>query len=215
MLNSEDPKLSRITRCSHALPNVDGMTCLKVENLAYHTSSYTLKHIFEDYGPVGDVFIPQNHLTEENYGFAFIHFYNNCDAKDAMHGLHGILLDGKKLKVQMVHNDDLHYAQPDCCHGRQYHYEEENHELQRQYKRQHCSNTRIQTRSQSRSSPDNSESKSQSCNHSHRKLASTKRSTTQSSVSTQKLPNRACPKSRNRPGAGKETQKYIYIGTAA
>ncbi|XP_006257042.2 E3 ubiquitin-protein ligase RLIM-like [Rattus norvegicus] len=204
MFNSEDPKLSRIMRCSHALLNVDGMTCLKVENLAYHTSSYTLKLIFEDYGAVGDVFVPRNHLTEENYGFAFIHFYNNCDAKDAMHGLHGILLDGNKLKVQMVHNDDLHYAQPDCGHGRQYHYEEENHELQKQYKRQHCSNTRIQTRSQSRLSPDNSESKSQSCNHSHRKSASTNGSTTQSSLSTQKLPNRACPKSRNRPGEKKK-----------
>ncbi|EDL29167.1 RIKEN cDNA 4930595M18 [Mus musculus] len=189
--------------CSHALLNVDGMTCLKVENLAHHTSSYTLKHVFEDYGPLGDVYIPRNHLTEEHYGFAFIHFYNKCDANDALHSLNGFLLDGCKLKVQMVYNDDPHYAQPDCSSGRQYQYKEENHDLQSECERQHFSNTRIQTRSHSRSSGDDSEFKSQSSNHLHRRSSST-RFKTQSSVSTQQLPNRACPKSKNLPGKKKK-----------
>nr|XP_034342000.1 E3 ubiquitin-protein ligase RLIM-like [Arvicanthis niloticus] len=185
---------------SHDLLNVDGMTCLKVENLAYHTISGNLKHVFEDYGPVRDVYIPRNPLTEEHYGFAFIHFYNKCDAEDAVRALNGILLDGCKLKVQMVHNDDPNYAQPDCGQGRQYDYKEENHEFQSQCERQQCSNTRIQTRSHSRSSPDHSESKTQTCNHSDRRLSATERSKTQSLVSTQCLPNRASPKSRNLSG---------------
>ncbi|XP_021044300.1 E3 ubiquitin-protein ligase RLIM-like [Mus pahari] len=183
---------------SHPFLNVDGMTCLKVENLAHHTSSYTLKHVFKDYGPLGDVYIPRNHLTEEHYGFAFIHFYNKCDAKDAVHSLNGFLLDGCKLKIQMVSNDDPHYVQPDCDQGRKYHYKEENHDLQSKCERQHFSITRIQARSHSRS-PDHKEPKSQFCNRSHRRLSST-RSKTQSSVSTQQLPNRACPKSRDLPG---------------
>ncbi|GAB1302932.1 hypothetical protein APTSU1_001817300 [Apodemus speciosus] len=200
---------------SHALLNVNGMTCVKVENLGYHTSSCTLKFVFENYGPVGDVYIPQNQLTEEHYGFAFIHFYHKCDAKDAVHALNGILLDGCKLKVQMVHSDDPHYAQSDCGQGRQYRYEEENHEFQSQCERQHFSNTGIHTRSHNRSSPNHSKSKFLSCNLSHRRSASTKRFKTQSSVSTQQLQNRACPKSKHLSGEKKKDKSKSSCKSAS
>lgn len=189
---------------SHDLLNVNGMSSVKVENLGYHTSSCNLKYVFENYGPVGDVYIPRNHLTEEHYGFAFIRFYHKRDAKDAVHALNGTLLDGCKLKVQMVHGDDPHYARPDCGQGRQQRYEEENHLFQSQCERQHFSSTRIHTRSHSRSSSNHSESKFQSCNILHRRSASTKRSKTQPSVSTQQLQNRACTTSRRLSGKKKK-----------
>lgn len=173
------------------------MTTLKVENLAIHTSTFTLKQVFKDYGPVGDVYIPQNPVTKEPYGFAFIHFYNSRDAKNAMDALNGTLLDGCKLKVQMVHNDDPQYAQPHCGHGGQHHYEEENHDHEFQSERHCCRTTRIQSRSHSGSSPGNSECLSQSRYHSQRRSSSIKRGKMESSVSTPQLRGRPLARTRS------------------
>ncbi|ERE65274.1 Nucleotide-binding, alpha-beta plait containing protein [Cricetulus griseus] len=172
-------KVSKTMSYSDPLPNVKGMTSLKVDNLANHTSSSTLKRLFEEYGPVGDVYIAPNHLTEERYGFAFIHFLNKHDAKNAMDALNGILLDGCKLRVQMMHKDDPRYTQSDSTQGGQHQYEEDNHESQSQ--------------SHTRSSPDNSQNGTQS-HYVHRGLSSTKGSK-----------SKFLPRSRNLPQVkGKE-----------
>lgn len=41
-------------------PNVDTMYSLKVDNLTYRTSPETLKRVFEEFGDVGDVYIPRD-----------------------------------------------------------------------------------------------------------------------------------------------------------
>lgn len=120
---------------SHPLPNVN--------NFVNTTSTSTLKHVFHEFGPVGDVYIPQNHLTKEPDGFAIINFYNKCDVKDAMDDLNEILLHGCKLQVQMVHNDDPLYVQPVCGQGGQHHFKKENHEFQSHSKRHCCPTNRI------------------------------------------------------------------------
>ncbi|XP_076417948.1 uncharacterized protein LOC102908123 isoform X2 [Peromyscus maniculatus bairdii] len=191
---------------SHPLPNVEEMAFLKVDNLANFTSSSTLKRVFEDYGPVGDVYISENHLTEEPYRVAFIHFYNKRDAETAMVALNGTFLDGYKLRVQMVHNDIPQHAQPSCGQGGQYHFEEDNHEYQSNDKRHCCSSTSHRSRSQSRSSPDHSESLPQSL-RSHRRLSSsTKRSKSKSSMSDHQLREKSCPRSRHRPREKKKSK---------
>ncbi|XP_036031492.1 E3 ubiquitin-protein ligase RLIM-like [Onychomys torridus] len=190
---------------SHPLPNVEEMAFLKVDNVANLTSSSTLKHVFENYGPVGDVYISENHLTEEPYRVAFIHFYNKHDAKNAMGALNGILLDGCKLRIKMVHNNVPQYAQLSCGQGEQYYFKEDNQEFQRHGERHCCSSNSLQSRSHSSSSPDHSESRPQS-HSSHRRLpSSTKRSN--SSMSNHQLPDKSCPRSRHHPRDKKKKSK--------
>lgn len=94
-------------------PNVDGMTSLKVDNLTYRTSPETLRSVFEDYGRVGDVYIPRDRYTKESRGFAFVRFHDKRDAEDAMDAMDGALLDGRELRVQMAR----YGRPPDSHHG--------------------------------------------------------------------------------------------------
>lgn len=87
---------------SRGAPNIDGMTSLKVDNLTYRTTPEDLKRVFEKYGDVGDVYIPRHPYTRESRGFAFVRFYDNRDAEDAMDSLDGYILDGRELRVQMA-----------------------------------------------------------------------------------------------------------------
>ncbi|KAL6031599.1 hypothetical protein STEG23_014307 [Scotinomys teguina] len=203
---------------SHSLPEVEEMAFLKVDNLASCTSSSTLKRVFEDYGPVVDVHISRNHLTKEPYSSAFIHFYNKCDARNAMGALNGILLDGCKLRVQMIHSYVPHYAQTSSGQGRQYHYQEDNQEFQSHGERHCCSSTRNQPSSHSRSSQDYSESQLHS-HRSHRRLSSsTKRSKSKSSMLDHQLPNRSHSRSRHPPrekekkSKSRSSRKHAFKG---
>ncbi|CAD7681920.1 unnamed protein product [Nyctereutes procyonoides] len=44
---------------SHSSSNVEGLIILKVNNLTYHTSANILWQVFEKYGCIGNVYIPQ------------------------------------------------------------------------------------------------------------------------------------------------------------
>ncbi|XP_073084137.1 LOW QUALITY PROTEIN: uncharacterized protein [Manis javanica] len=83
-------------------PKVDSMTSLKVNNLNYNTSPTTLWRVFRKYGSVGDVYIPRNRLTKKSQGFAFVRFHSKCHAVIAANAVNGIILDGRKLRVQMA-----------------------------------------------------------------------------------------------------------------
>lgn len=87
---------------SRGLPNIDGMTSLKVDNLTFRTTPDDLRRAFEKYGEVGDVYIPRDRFSKESRGFAFIRFFDKRDAEDAMDGMDGYVLDGRELRVQMA-----------------------------------------------------------------------------------------------------------------
>ncbi len=53
-------------------PAIEGMVSLKVDNLTYRTTPEDLRHAFEKYGEVGDVYIPRDRFTRESRGFAFV-----------------------------------------------------------------------------------------------------------------------------------------------
>ncbi|XP_019714702.1 serine/arginine-rich splicing factor 2-like [Hippocampus comes] len=94
-------------------PDVDGMTSLKVDNLTYRTTPETLRHVFEKYGRVGDVYIPRDRYSKDSRGFAFVRFLDKRDAEDAMDAMDGALLDGRELRVQMARYGrppDSHYS---------------------------------------------------------------------------------------------------------
>ena len=53
-------------------------------------------------GDLGDVYIPRDRFTKESRGFAFIRYYDERDATDAMDSLDGADLDGRDLRVQFA-----------------------------------------------------------------------------------------------------------------
>ena len=55
-------------------PQIEGMVSLKVDNLTYRTTPEDLRHAFEKYGEVGDVYIPRDRFTRESRGFAFVRY---------------------------------------------------------------------------------------------------------------------------------------------
>lgn len=80
--------------------NTEEMVSLKVDNLTYRTTSDMLKRVFEKYGEVGDVYIPRDPYKQESRGFAFVRFYDERDADDAIDAMDGAILDGRELRVQ-------------------------------------------------------------------------------------------------------------------
>ena len=75
---------------------------LKVDNLTYRTTPEDLKRAFEKYGDVGDVYIPRDRFSRESRGFAFVRFFHNRDAEDAMESMDGAIVDGREMRVQLA-----------------------------------------------------------------------------------------------------------------
>ena len=98
------PSLSSFASMSYRRmpPNTEGMVSLKVGNLTYRTTPDILKRVFEKYGDVGDVYIPRDPHTQDSRGFAFVRYYDERDADDAIDRLNGSLLDGRELRVQLA-----------------------------------------------------------------------------------------------------------------
>lgn len=82
-------------------PEISGMTSLKVDNITYRTTIDDLKRIFDKYGEIGDVYIPRDRRGESR-GYAFVRFHDRRDAEDAMDSVHGKVIDGRELRVQMA-----------------------------------------------------------------------------------------------------------------
>ena len=83
-------------------PDTEGMVSLKVDNLTYRTTPESLKRVFEKYGDVGDVYIPRDRFNQESRGFAFVRYYDQRDAEDAIDAMDGQMLDGRELRVQLA-----------------------------------------------------------------------------------------------------------------
>ena len=87
---------------SRGPPHIEGMTSLKVDNLTYRTTVADLTRVFKKFGELGDVYIPRDRYKQESRGFAFVRFYEKRDAEDAMDTLHGTIIDGREIRVQMA-----------------------------------------------------------------------------------------------------------------
>ncbi|VDD77031.1 unnamed protein product [Mesocestoides corti] len=81
-------------------PRIDGMVSLKVDNLAYRTTVEDLRRVFTRYGDVGDIYIPRNPFSMDSRGFAFVRYYNDRDADDAIRAMDGRKIDGREIRVQ-------------------------------------------------------------------------------------------------------------------
>lgn len=49
---------------------------------------------------IGDVYIPRNPYSMDSRGFAFVRYYNERDAEDAIRGMDGRKIDGREIRVQ-------------------------------------------------------------------------------------------------------------------
>ena len=83
-------------------PDINGMTSLKVDNLTYRTTMDDLERYFKKFGEVGDIYIPRDQNTHESRGFAFVRYYVERDADDAMDAMDGKVIDGREIRVAMA-----------------------------------------------------------------------------------------------------------------
>ena len=70
-----------------------------VGNLAYTTTDQELRQVFEVYGVVARVQIPQDRETGRPRGFGFVEMPNATEAQAALDGLKGTSLGGRALTV--------------------------------------------------------------------------------------------------------------------
>lgn len=77
---------------------------LLVRNLRFETSPGRVRHHFERYGPVRDVYLPLDYYTRRPRGFGFVEYIDQRDAQDAVNRLDGSLLDGSTIRVVVAHD---------------------------------------------------------------------------------------------------------------
>lgn len=78
---------------------------LYVRNVPDATRPEELKAMFSKYGPVTDVYIPQDYYTRRPRGFAYVQFEDMRDAEDAMYGLDRSRFCGRELVVEFAQGD--------------------------------------------------------------------------------------------------------------
>jgi len=64
-----------------------------------------LRSLFGKYGPITDVYIPQDYYTKRHRGFAYIQFEDTRDAEDALHALDQTSFFGRELSVEFARGD--------------------------------------------------------------------------------------------------------------
>jgi RNA recognition motif-containing protein len=75
------------------------MKNLYVGNLAYQTTKEELYTLFESYGAVERVTMPQDFATGQSRGFAFVEMQDDNAAAEAIRALNGSKLGGRMLVV--------------------------------------------------------------------------------------------------------------------
>jgi cold-inducible RNA-binding protein len=75
---------------------------LFVKNIAGTVNEILLESIFKQFGEVVDTKIVYDKITWESRGFGFVEFKKKEDAMNAIEGLNGKELIGKKLSVEVA-----------------------------------------------------------------------------------------------------------------
>ena len=71
-----------------------------VGNLAFSATVDDVRQVFEPYGDVARVHLPEDRETERPRGFGFVEMPNDMEARAAIAGLHGKDLGGRSLGGQ-------------------------------------------------------------------------------------------------------------------
>jgi len=77
-------------------------TRLYVGNLSFNTSTETVRAAFEEFGAVSDVHLVSDRETGRPRGFGFVTMGTPEEAKKAIEGMDGQMLDGRPLRVNQA-----------------------------------------------------------------------------------------------------------------
>ncbi len=72
---------------------------LYVGNLSYRLTEDQLREAFEEFGEVASCTIIKDRATGQSKGFGFVEMPNDNEAKEAIGGLNGRELQGRKINV--------------------------------------------------------------------------------------------------------------------
>ena len=72
---------------------------LYVGNLAFDSTSETVRSAFQQFGEVTDVHIVMDRQTGQSRGFGFVTMGSQTEAATAMQSMNGAELDGRRLRV--------------------------------------------------------------------------------------------------------------------
>ena len=75
-----------------------------VGNMNYATTENTLQDLFAQYGNVVSVNIIKDRYTEQSKGFGFVEMEDAQAAENAINGLNGQELEGRRLRVNVAEN---------------------------------------------------------------------------------------------------------------
>lgn len=85
-------------------PYIDHLFSIKIDNLPFRSNMGQVERYFKKFGRVGDIYIPRDSRTHESRGFAFVRYYDERDAEDAINTMDGALMDGREVQVSMARN---------------------------------------------------------------------------------------------------------------
>ncbi len=77
-----------------------------VGNLSYGASKKDLKKLFEKYGEVISIRIPEHPNTGRPKGYGFVHINSDEEGRRAIEALNGTLFQGRKLTLEAANNRD-------------------------------------------------------------------------------------------------------------
>ncbi|CAJ1443725.1 unnamed protein product [Effrenium voratum] len=85
-----------------SLSNLDELHSLKVDGFFPETRKDEVWDFFRKCGRIGDVYLPRDHVTQKNRGFAFVRFYDKRDAEMCVQDMDGQMFQGSKLRVNFA-----------------------------------------------------------------------------------------------------------------
>lgn len=94
-------------------PYIEHLFSIKIDNLPYRSRMSDVEDNFKKFGKVGDIYIPRDNRTHESRGFAFVRYYDERDAEDAIMEMDGRVMDGREIRVAMARNSRPATAQND------------------------------------------------------------------------------------------------------
>ncbi|CAL1169466.1 unnamed protein product [Cladocopium goreaui] len=82
--------------------NIDELHSLKVDGFYPDTRKDEVWDFFQKCGRIGDVYLPRDHDTQKNRGFAFVRFFDKKDAEMCVQDMDGQMFQGSKLRVNFA-----------------------------------------------------------------------------------------------------------------
>lgn len=92
--------------------------CLGVFGLSFFTKEYQIRDIFSKYGNLESVILIRDTKTNRSRGYCFIYFENHDDAKAALDGCDGMVIDERKVRVDFSLSEKPHAPTPGVYLGK-------------------------------------------------------------------------------------------------